>query len=114
MAAEPNQLYYVGRCRICRTGPLGVLRCGGCGSLVLLCDECDSVWPDARVEGAPQPASGDDLPCPSCEASLLDDGCWAGEDQIAVCDWLSAALASGQFQLRQGAAFAPQRNLDLP
>ena len=41
--SDKRRMYYVGFCRICGTGPLGLRECGGCGEVVVLCDECDAV-----------------------------------------------------------------------
>lgn len=114
MAAEPEKMYYVGECRVCTTGPLGLRRCGGCGRVVLLCDECDSVWTDADTDQPPCRAAEDDLPCPHCGASLIErPSRWATRDEADGCDWVSRAVEEQRFTLRQGTAFSPRRN-ELP
>lgn len=64
-------MYYLERhCPVCDAGLLGILRCGDGQTLVVMCDECASVWPhpDAVGHAAPHfPAPpafslGDGLP----------------------------------------------------
>lgn len=106
-------MYYVGFCRVCKTGPLGLRCCGQCGNIVLLCDECDAVWSDADLAAPPQYAQGGDLPCPACEASLIErPSHWATEEQIQNVDWLQEAIHTGALELKQGTAFAPDAEDD--
>ncbi|TWT76857.1 hypothetical protein Pla123a_22800 [Posidoniimonas polymericola] len=115
MGDSPEPMCFIGECRVCSTGPLGLRKCGGCNQIVVLCDECDSVWPDANLTQPPQPLAGDDLPCPHCGASLLAaDASWATRDEVDACGWVAEAIAEQGLELRQGRAFAPRRNvLDL-
>jgi len=103
-----QKMYYVGFCRICGTGPLGLRRCGGCGKVVVLCDECDAIWTSADLAAKPHLAQAGDLACPDCEASLVNASSrWAKKAEIEATDWLQQALDGGDFQLQQGTAFAP-------
>lgn len=104
-----QRMYYVGFCRICGTGPLGLRKCGDCGEVVVLCDECDAVWTDADFSAQPYLATEEDLPCPHCEGSLLEPPSrWATQKQILATPWLQAALESGELQLELGTALAPE------
>ena len=101
---EPVRMHYVGFCRICGTGPLGVRACGACGDLVVLCDECGALWTHPRLEAPPTLALDEDAPCPSCGASLWDAPAhWATSGEIAATAWLARAVAEGKFTLRTGA-----------
>ncbi len=101
-------MYYVGFCRVCKTGPLGLRRCGQCGNVVLLCDECDATWNDADLAAPPQYAKDGELPCPKCEASLVESPShWATAEQLQEADWLQEAINNGSLELKQGAAFTP-------
>ena len=46
-------LYVQIGCPVCRTGVIGIRRCADGKSLVLMCEECETVWasPD-RLDGA--------------------------------------------------------------
>ena len=102
-------MYYVGFCRICGTGPLGLRECGECGRVVVLCDECDAVWTDADFSAAPIFASEDGLPCPNCEASLYDTPSrWATKKKINATDWVRKAVEAGDIEVKRGSALAPE------
>ena len=104
-----KKMYYVGFCRICGTGPLGLRECGGCGEIVVLCDECDAVWTDANFSAKPLLAGVDKLPCPYCEKSLLEQPSqWAPKSKIDKVAWLQTALREGDLDLKSGAALAPE------
>ncbi|CAN7744941.1 MULTISPECIES: hypothetical protein [unclassified Variovorax] len=45
-------LIVLAECPICRNGLIGIRRCSDGSTLVLMCDECESVWAD------PAPAGG--------------------------------------------------------
>jgi len=103
-----QKMYYLGFCRICSTGPLGLRRCGKCGNVVVLCDECDAIWTSADFAAKPCFAKAGELPCPECQASLIDSPSrWATQAEIEAIDWLQQALDQGDFRLQRGAAFAP-------
>ena len=107
MTARPL-MHYVGFCRICGTGPLGLRRCGGCDSVVILCDECDAVWTSAELKASPTLTDDPQLPCPRCEASLVGEGsAWATRAEIDATPWLAEAIAGGQLQLATGESFTP-------
>jgi len=101
---DNNEMHYVGFCSICGTGPLGLRECGRCGEIVVLCDECDAVWTDADFAAKPRLADEHGkLPCPYCEASLLDaPSGWASKSQVDKLAWLQTALQSGGLKIKQG------------
>lgn len=110
MATQPERMHYVGLCRVCETGPLGVRRCG-CDAMVLLCDECDAVWADAELDKPPQPVVDGALPCPACGVDLMArPSRWATREEIDRCDWLAAAIEEQGLELKECAAFAPHVN----
>jgi hypothetical protein len=103
-----QRMYYIGFCRICSTGPLGLRRCGECGSVVVLCEECDAVWTSADLKAKPHLAQVGELPCPECNSSLVDaPSRWATKAQIEATDWLQQAILRGEIELQRGSAFAP-------
>lgn len=102
-------MYHAGFCRICKTGVLGVRRCGQCGNIVLLCDECDAAWNDAQTDRRPQYAKKGDLPCLECGSSLIDPPShWASYEQLQEADWLQQAIQEKQIEIQQGEAFLPK------
>jgi hypothetical protein len=106
--ASKQHMYYIGFCQICSTGPLGLRRCGNCGKVVVLCDECDAVWTSADLQAKPQLYQAEELSCPECKSSLIDSPSgWATQAQIEATKWLQQALDNGDCQLHQGSAFAP-------
>ncbi len=111
-------MYYVGFCRICGTGPLGLRACGGCGEVVVLCDECDAVWPKCDSTGSfsakPQLADEGELPCPHCEGSLIEKPSrWATKTMINKADWVQDALDAGVLEVQRGSAISPEVDEDV-
>ena len=107
--ADKRRMYYVGFCRICGTGPLGLRECGGCGAVVVLCDECDAVWVSADFSVKPRFADEGALPCPHCDASLIETPSrWATKKTIQATPWLRQALAKKEMKLHRGSALTPE------
>lgn len=103
--SDQQQMHYVGHCRICGTGPLGLRECGGCGEIVVMCEECDAVWTDANFAAKPRYASEGDLGCPYCETSLLaKPSRWAPQAHIEKLAWLQTALDTGELEVRESTA----------
>lgn len=107
--ANGETMHYIGFCRICGTGPLGLRECGGCGEIVVMCDECDAVWIDGNLQAQPLLAGETGrLPCPYCDTSLLDKPSrWASQSKIDKVAWLLNALQKGEIELASGAALQP-------
>ena len=100
-------MFFVGFCRICGTGPLGLCCCGGCGRIVLLCDECEALWPDSDLAAAPK--TGDPILCPECQQSLMDEPShWATAAEIAATDWLQQAFRADRLKLQYAHGAAPE------
>lgn len=108
MSEANRSMYYIGICRICETGPLGLRQCGSCESIVVLCDECDAVWSDANLAASPQLSDEPELPCPHCKDSLVaPSSSWASREAIQSTAWLTEALEQGRVELKVGKPFAP-------
>ena len=100
-------MFYVGFCRVCGTGPLGLRSCGACSAVVILCDECDAMWTDADLNAEPSSSGEGDSLCPLCNGSLIaTPSRWATEKDLESVDWLQHALQQRSLQLRRGAPFA--------
>ncbi|TWT90661.1 hypothetical protein Mal64_10560 [Pseudobythopirellula maris] len=114
MSVPSDEMLYVGFCRVCGTGPLGLRLCGGCGALVILCDECDAVWTTADTSAPPAFSDEPELPCPHCEASLVDaPSRWATREEVASCDWLASAIDAGELSLESGKPFEPNADEEI-
>ena len=69
-----NEIPYIGRCDFCSQGLLRFMRCGNCGEICAVCDECELVWQDvAAVRSNPKAASSSSFPkCPACKKKVDD------------------------------------------
>lgn len=86
----------VGTCRICETGPLGLRLCGGCQSVLILCNECDAAWIDSHCDTKPAYADEESMPCPHCEKSLWDEqASWLNREEIDSVSWITDAIKEG-------------------
>lgn len=113
MDAPQETMLSIGLCRVCQAGPLGLRTCGGCGEVVVLCDECDAVWAGGKLEEPPEPLREGDLPCPACGASLIDrPSHWAAREEAAACGWLTGYCEQHDVQLEETVALSPRRNSD--
>ncbi|QDU57308.1 hypothetical protein [Aeoliella mucimassa] len=93
--------HYVGFCRLCGTGPLGLRTCGDCGALTIVCDECDAVWPDAELAAPPATTGTTTLPCPHCGSDLYEPPAhWATDAELAAVRWLGEAIEAGRLELK--------------
>lgn len=95
-------MIYVDCCRLCKTGPIGLRRCGSCGAISAVCDECDALWTSADFAAPPVLEDSEVLPCPACGAGLWDEGStWATEDQAKAEPWVAKAVSEGKLQLKR-------------
>lgn len=80
-------------CPVCRTGVIGIRRCADGASLVLMCDECETVWasPD-RLDAA----NALEAESPSFVVQQLGvaiaggDAGWATPEEVATKGWRAA------------------------
>lgn len=87
-------------CPLCDQGARGVFRCAGKDNykLVILCDECQAVWPDIHSLGA------QDAVFPVADGLILEfdcfiynkDSAWATKDDIKRQGWDSHNLLEEQ------------------
>lgn len=106
-----SPMFYAGTCRICQAGPLGLRTCGGCESVVLLCDECDSVWAGADTTGVPDAVGSEQLLCPRCGESLYEgQSHWSTLAEISACEWTREAIEAGELEIESGEAAPPAPN----
>lgn len=106
----PN-MYYVGTCRICEQGTLGLRTCGVCEAIAIVCDECDVAWDSPDFTGKPTVANETTLPCPTCDGSLYGGAShWSKKSEIDRRAWLQTAIDSGQLMLESGESREPEVN----
>ncbi|WP_442481626.1 hypothetical protein [Aeoliella sp. SH292] len=88
--------YYIGFCRQCGTGPLGLRTCGDCGNVLVVCDECDSAWVDGEVDQLPATTGVTTLPCPHCQSDVFEEpGHWSTPEELLYCQWLNDSIGRG-------------------
>ena len=101
-ASEP--MFYIGFCPQCGTGPLGLRTCGGCDAVVVVCDECDSVWTDDQIDTTPATTGSTTLPCPHCEADLYTAPAhWSTSEEIESTKWIDFAAKAERIVLKSNA-----------
>ncbi|MEN1680047.1 MAG: hypothetical protein AAGJ46_10665 [Planctomycetota bacterium] len=94
-------MLYLDCCRLCKTGPLRLRRCGSCASTWIVCDECDALWTSPDLSASPVIEDSATLPCPGCGASLWAAGSsWATEEQARAEKWIADAIEAGQLDLK--------------
>ena len=99
-------MLYVGFCRVCGTGPLGLRTCGQCGQVVILCDECDAAWTSADLQATPTFTNDPQMPCPACESSLFHPPShWTTNEEALAVDWLHDAVREGALAIEKGKPF---------
>lgn len=86
---------YLRSCPFCGDGLLRLYRCGRCGTVVAMCDECELLWRDvAELSRSAKPKSDAAFPaCPACRARRAK---WfrLSRDEIREAD-LAEHLADG-------------------
>ena len=88
-------MYYIGFCPVCVDGPLGIYVCGE-NHMIIMCDECDSIWLDTELSGEPYFPTQHDFRCPYSDDSLYSHGAhWASKDEIVQKGWWDAVKGEG-------------------
>jgi Zn-finger nucleic acid-binding protein len=90
-------LYVKESCPICLTGDVGFRLCSDHDNVVLMCDECDSVWLDPReLDSAhviyPQPP--DFVVAPHCSVASPRSR-WATREEVAEAGWSGYVAGEG-------------------
>lgn len=96
-------MYYLEKnCSVCGDGVLGFLRCSDGEKVVIMCDECNSVWlaPDEVEDQNPIYPEAPDflLPDSRCSISGGDSG-WASFEEIKSAGMSSYADESRIYEL---------------
>jgi hypothetical protein len=86
-------VYYVGTCRVCWQGLLGVRICCDDRIGLVLCEECEAIWLEPACTGAPLFPSPPDSRCPRCGRPLWEPPShWASHDELDRLDWTCFVL----------------------
>jgi hypothetical protein len=85
-------LYVTETCPVCTAGNIGFRRCSDGVTIVLMCDECDSVWLDpARRSSADALAPATfsfEVPGTACAVGRGQAG-WATRAEVERAGWLA-------------------------
>lgn len=83
----------VGICTVCGTGNIGIRVAASTRCIVAMCDECDAVWVDHKLQDGPHFPQQPDLPCPGDGSSLRHDPAhWANRAEALSAGWSQAIL----------------------
>lgn len=105
--SSEHEMFSIGVCWSCKSGPLGLRRCGRCGRVVMLCDECDAAYLDYSDEAQATFATEEEMPCPRCGADLWDpEARWATESDLAQEPSIVELIENERVTLERGAPFS--------
>jgi len=84
-------------CPICEHGAVGFVFCADTADMILMCDECDSVWldPTTTTDQAAQFTEPPDFIVPGLPCSLLRSR-WATRQEIAQRGWADHIAGEGK------------------
>lgn len=86
-------MLYIGTCDVCGTGNVGIRIAASGRCVVGMCDECDAVWADSKLQDGPYLPQQPDLPCPGDGTSLRHAPAhWASRSEAEAAGWLDAVL----------------------
>jgi hypothetical protein len=78
----------IGTCSFCGTGNVGIRVAASAQCLVGMCDECDAVWVDRKLQDGPHFPPQPDLPCPVDGSSLRNAPAhWASRAEASAFGW---------------------------
>jgi hypothetical protein len=83
-------MYLLGsECPVCGVVALGIRVCVGTDeSLIVLCDECDSIWLDPELKDGSYASEHPEWLCPDSDRTLKSPkSYWATEEQIKAIGW---------------------------
>ena len=91
-------LYIAKTCPICRTGNIGFHRCSDGATVILMCDECDSIWtsPDNVAAETMLDVSEPDYKVPGLDCTPWGSkGGWATLQDVDRVGWSSYVAGEG-------------------
>ncbi len=89
-SGERIMFYIEPHCPICNYGTIGFRMCSDTETIVLMCDECDSVWlePTNTKSSKVLYPRAPDFKIPGLECSIKDpDSHWAYREEISKRGW---------------------------
>lgn len=88
-----NKLLQIGTCTVCGTGNVGIRVSESGACMVAMCDECDAVWNDKRMNDGPHFPGQPHLPCTGDGSSLrYQPAHWATGKEAAESGWGDAII----------------------
>jgi|SRR6266498_365419 len=91
-------LYIQSVCPICGTGVIGFRMCSDGSTIVMMCEECDSLWMDPRSVSVDRVLYSDapDFLVPGLPCSIKSPASrWATRDEVARAGWESLVFGEG-------------------
>ncbi len=86
-------MHYVGTCRCCGQGLLGIRICCEDEIGLILCEECEAIWLEPTCTGTPLFPQQPDSCCPRCGRSLWQPPShWASGDEVDRLGWAEYVL----------------------
>lgn len=87
-------MYYVGTCRCCEQGLLGIRICCEDEIGLILCEECEAIWLHPTCPGSPLFPQQPDSACPRCNRPIWEAPAhWATQAEVDRLDWNEYVLS---------------------
>jgi hypothetical protein len=81
-------VYYLGNCRCCQQGLLGIRICCDDEIGLVVCDECEAIWLEPECTGDPLTPAQPDSRCPRCQRPIWQrPGHWASWAEVERLGW---------------------------
>lgn len=88
-----TRMLRISTCSVCGTGNVGIRIAASARCVVGMCDECDAVWTDCKLQDGPYFPQQPDLPCPGDGSSLRRAPAhWADRTEASAAGWEEAVL----------------------
>jgi hypothetical protein len=92
-------VYFVGTCRCCGQGLLGIRICCEDQIGLVLCEECDAIWLEPTCAGDPLFPGQPESTCPRCGRPIWHPPAhWASQDEVDRLDWTEYVLGDWESQ----------------
>jgi hypothetical protein len=88
-----TQMLRIGTCGVCGTGNIGIRVAASARRVVGMCDECDAVWMDPKLQDGPHFPKQPELTCHADGSSLRHAPAhWASRAEASAAGWAGAVL----------------------
>ena len=79
-------------CPVCSQGEVAFMKCDACKAFLLVCDECESIWPNPRKLVDKMSATGSYPICPRCDGKLTSKS-YPTRQMIEQADYADLIIA---------------------